>query len=182
MKKLLLLIALALLTFASQGQTDTARTIGDTSFLYLNNQQVGYVNKIRADHGMAEGGIRFMDITLTRALSEAEIESIVPNTRFVIGDILYDFKLPSDYIKQSSLMREVAIKTRITTGIIGTGLGIIGGIMIANPPQNNGSAGIIIGSAGLATLIGGQLFSLKFDIDANKMLRKSSDKLRERGF
>jgi len=182
MKKLLLLIALALLTFASYGQTDTARTIGDTSFLYLNNQSVGYINKMRTDPGMIHDRIRFIDVTLTRPLTKAEKASIESSTGLFIGDILYDFKLPSDYIKQSSIIKEVAIKTRITAGLAGIGLGIIGGIMIANPPQNNGSAGIIIGGAGLVTIIGGQLFSLKLDLDANKMLRKSSDKLRERGF
>jgi hypothetical protein len=182
MKKLIALITLALITFASQGQTDTARTIGDTSFLYLNNQSVGYINKIRTDPGMMAYGIRLIDVTLTRPLTKAEKASVESSNGLFFGDVLYDFKLPSDYIKQSSIIKEVAIKTRITTSLVGIGLGIIGGIMIANPPQNLGSASIIIGGAGLVTIIGGQLFSLKLDLDANKMLRKSSDKLRERGF
>jgi len=129
MKRLILSIAIGLVGMTTNAQT----TPKDTTFLSIGNENVGFVNQTYYIENVNGGGkSKVNDVTFTKPLTGKE-RSILEERVGQIGIVNYDFRLPSDYLRQSSIYRDKAIKTRITTSLIGLGLGIIGGIIASKP-------------------------------------------------
>jgi hypothetical protein len=126
MKKIILPILLGLITLNTYGQevkkyiTFASDTIGfiDKSY-YVNNPD-------------GNGKVLVNDVTITKLLNKNEF-TMVENSYGGFSNINYDFKLASDYLKQSANYRDEAIITRLTTGLIGAGLIIVGGIIASKP-------------------------------------------------
>jgi len=210
MKKLILSLTIGLVGMTTYAQTSPK----DTTFLSIGDENVGFINRVYYTQNInGDGKFPVNEVTFTKPLTNRE-RSILEERVGEMGTIHYDFKLPSDYLRQSSIYRDNAIKTRIITGLIGTSLGIIGGIIAGTPsysttttyvdlpkydswgnyigmqstpittqtPNNtNRNMGLTISGLGAGVFIGGAIFSLKLDFDANDMLRRSADKFRTKG-
>lgn len=152
--------------------------IGNAQQLLFQNDTVGYVSSINGN----QSGLTY-NITITSALTKYELKKVKSTYNLTVDKVIYDFKLPSDYLKQSSIFRERAIKTRVTTSLIGFGLGVVGGIIASQPSQTtvNRNIGYAFVGAGSAISFGGLLFTIKLNLSANDMLRRSAMEYRKRG-
>ena len=132
MKKLILSLTIGLVGMTTYGQ----QAKKDTTFLTIASDTVGFVNHYyyveNINNPNGNGKIRVSDVTITKPLNKNE-SSILENRYGGFGVINYDFKLPSDYLKQSADYHDRAIKTRLTTSLIGVGLAVIGGIVAGTP-------------------------------------------------
>ena len=213
MKKLILSIAIGLVGTTTYAQMN----INDS--LYFNGDCVGYVKNIKVCGGTQDNfnGIQTqssvnMDIVMFKALTDREITMLLPNN--ITNPIIkytYDFRLPSDYLKQSANYRDQAIRTRLTTSVIGTGLMIIGGFIASRPsystettqvlsgynnwgqptytnvttttPNNdNRNMGLVVcGLGGIINAVGLGV-SINLDFKANEMLRQGAVKFNLNGF
>jgi hypothetical protein len=146
--------------------------------LIYNKDTVGFISSINANYAELS-----YDITLTTSLTKYELNKVKSTYNLKIDKVIYDFKLPSDYLKQSSIFRERAIKTRVTTSLVGFGLGVIGGVIASRPSQTivNRNIGFAFVGAGSAISFGGLLFTIKLNLSANDMLRRGAQEYRNRG-
>lgn len=146
--------------------------------LLYEKDTVGYVSSINGN----QSGLTY-NITITSALTKYELKKVKSTYNLTVDKVIYDFKLPSDYLKQSSIFRERAIKTRVTTSLIGFGLGVVGGIIASQTSQTtiNRNIGYAFIGAGSAISFGGLLFTIKLNLSANDMLRRSAMEYRKRG-
>ncbi len=149
MKKIILSVVVGLVSLTTYAQVMYAQVeqkyiIKDT--IYFNGNCVGYVKNAKVNYGLQDNfnGISIpqslsVDVMMTTALTNKELDMlslpIDPKYRNLPINLSYDydFKLPSDYLKQSANYRDNAIKTRLTTSLIGAGLCVIGAIVASNP-------------------------------------------------
>jgi hypothetical protein len=145
MKRIILSVVVGLFTLTTYAQvTEQNNIVKDT--IYFNGSCVGYIKNVKVNNGLQDNfnGVSIpqslsVDVMMTTALNNKELEMlelpIDPKYRNLPIDLNYDydFKLPSDYLKQSANYRDDAIKTRLTTSLIGAGLCIIGGIVASKP-------------------------------------------------
>lgn len=153
--------------------------IGNAQQLLFQNDTVGFVSGINSGNELGPT----YNITITSALTKNELKKVKSTYNLTVDKVNYDFKLPSDYLKQSTIFRERAIKTRVTTSLIGFGLGVVGGIIASQPSQTNvnRNIGYAFVGAGSAISFGGLLFTINLNLSANDMIRRSALEYRKRG-
>jgi hypothetical protein len=143
----------------------------DTVGFYKSNAK-GELNSVS---GLVESAID--TITFIFPLDMKDLNQIKRNGP-PIQNIKYEFNLTSDYLKQSAIIRERAIKTELYTKIIGLGLAVIGGATLnaglneSNQQSVNYGSGLIL--AGGAVSFIGWCVAIDLNLESNRILKQSS--------
>ena len=149
----------------------------DTVAYYKSNGEVNNQTGSNSGPVGANGLVQIIidTITFIRPLTMNEINQVKRNEAN-IQFVKYDFKLTSDYLIQSSIIRERAIKNELYSKVIGFGLALVGGAIVANGIKSNNQdflnlgSGLII-SGGAASFIG-WCVSIDLNLESNRVLRQ----------
>jgi hypothetical protein len=175
MKKIIL-ITILLITKISNAQES------QTKLLILNKDTVGLMRTtIDPNHqslGISEGRNPYMfinSVELNKPISKKEKKFLI-NKYGTFDNVQYEFKYTSDYLKQSTDLKERSINIHRATRIIGNYILPAFGAFVAL----NGSPqlGVAIGAAGFLTAEIGFHISLTLDSKSNQLISKASNKLK----
>ena len=153
----------------------------DTVAYYKSNGEVN--NQIGSNNGPvgANGLIQIIIDTMTfiRPLAMNEINRVKRNEAN-IQFVKYDFKHTSDYLIQSSIIRERAIKNELYSKVIGLGLALIGGAIALNGVKSTNQetinlGSVLMGSGGVVSFIG-WCVAIDLNLEANRVLSQSNYK------
>ncbi len=174
---ILLIIAFGFTFFELNAQSlnyDFTKLRLDTSIRFVTSSidTVGFYKNSGNSSGQM-GLIQFDTLSLVRTLPITEWNRITKKDAS-FQYIKYEFSFTSDYLRQSAIIRERAIKNELYSKVVGLGLAIIGGATIANGVKQGNQENVDIGTGliftGGAVSFIGWCISIDLNLESNSVL------------